>query len=129
MELLKIVLTLTAISVSYGYLLVHDAPRKVVKVLTVDNGGRWGDWHGPHFCAAGTYAVGYNMKVRILLSCWSLQKIIRDSYMNAWIVFFIPDFNQKVSEYDQEIPQSQYCRPAHGTVRKNHRTFIVTIHM
>ena len=46
-----------------GFLVVHDAPRKVVKVLTVDNGGRWGDWHGPHFCADGTYAVGYNMKV------------------------------------------------------------------
>ena len=34
----------------------------------------------------------------------------------------------KVSENDQEIPQS-HCRPTHGTVRKSHRTFIVTIHL
>ena len=32
--------------------------------------------------------------------------------------------NKKKSEYDQEIPQ-----PTHGTVRKIHRTFAVTIHM
>ena len=31
---------------------------------------------------------------------------------------------KKVSECDQEIPQ-----PTHGTVRKNHRTFTVTIHL
>ena len=64
MATVKLVLILIgAISIASAFLLVHDAPRKVVKVLTVDNGGRWGDWHGPHFCAAGTYAVGYNMKV------------------------------------------------------------------
>ena len=66
MEALKI-LVIFAITIcsGNGFLLVHDAPRKVVKVLTVDNGGQWGDWHGPHFCADGTYAVGYNMKVSI----------------------------------------------------------------
>ena len=35
-------------------------------------------------------------------------------------------FRQKVSEYDQEISQS-HSRPTHGTVRKSHRTFIITI--
>ena len=56
------VLTLTSCIIN-AFVVVHDAPRKVVKVLSVDNGGRWGEWHGPHFCAEGTYAVGYEMKV------------------------------------------------------------------
>ena len=71
MECVKLVLILTAIiSFTSAYLLVHDAPRKVVKILTVDNGGGWGDWHAPRFCATGTYVTGYNMKVGDI---WLLQ--------------------------------------------------------
>ena len=66
MEAIRVVSIFSfTICVIDAFLIVHDAPRKVVKVLNVDNGGRWGDWHGPHFCADGTYAVGYNMKVII----------------------------------------------------------------
>ena len=36
--------------------------------------------------------------------------------------------DQKVSEYNQEIPKS-HTRPTHGTVRKSHRTFTETIHL
>lgn len=63
-----------AITTCKGFVLVQNAPRKVVKILTANNGGGWGSWHGPQFCADGTYAVGYNMKVSIFLalSCiWS----------------------------------------------------------
>ncbi|KAK3576978.1 hypothetical protein CHS0354_005981 [Potamilus streckersoni] len=48
-----------------GFIVVNDAPRNVVKILTVANGGQWGDWHGPHFCADGSFAVGYNMKIEL----------------------------------------------------------------
>ena len=34
---------------------------------------------------------------------------------------------EKVSEYDQGIPQSR--RSTHGTVRKGHSTFIVTLQL
>ena len=37
--------------------------------------------------------------------------------------------DQKVSEYDQEIPQSYTAYQPPGTVRKSHRTFIATIHL
>ncbi|KAL3837147.1 hypothetical protein ACJMK2_022525 [Sinanodonta woodiana] len=38
-------------------------PRNVVRNLIVNNGGKWGDWHDPDFCAEGSFAVGYNMKI------------------------------------------------------------------
>lgn len=63
-QIVTILTVLVTIYMNSAFILVHDAPRKVVKVLTVNNGGKWGDWHGPHFCADGTYAVGYNMKVQ-----------------------------------------------------------------
>ena len=46
-----------------SFVLVHNVERNVTSVLTVDNGDRWGDWGPAHFCAAGTFAVGYSMKV------------------------------------------------------------------
>ena len=36
-------------------------------------------------------------------------------------------YHQKVSEYDQKIPQS-LCRPTHGIIRKSQRTLTVTRH-
>lgn len=57
-----------AITTCKGFILLQNAPRKVVKILTVNNGGGWGSWHGPQFCADGTYAVGYNMKASIILA-------------------------------------------------------------
>ena len=47
---------------------MNNVPRKVESILTVTNGGPYGDWHDPHFCAEGTYAVGYNMRVRLAIS-------------------------------------------------------------
>lgn len=46
-----------------NFLLTHDAPRNVTKILTTGNGGRWGYWHPPHYCGTGSFAVGFNMKV------------------------------------------------------------------
>lgn len=37
--------------------------RRVVKTLSVSNGGEFGQWGPPHYCADGAYATGYNMKV------------------------------------------------------------------
>ena len=40
-------------------------------------------------------------------------------------------FVQKVSKYDQEIPQPHiyvHCRPTHDGVRKTHKTLTVTRH-
>ncbi|WAQ93843.1 VMO1-like protein [Mya arenaria] len=48
---------------TFAFVLVHQAPRNVTKVLTVDNGGQWGTWRDPHFCAEGAFAVGYDMKI------------------------------------------------------------------
>ena len=36
---------------------------------------------------------------------------------------------QKVSEYDQEIPQLNSADQPHGTVRNSNRTFIVLVHL
>ena len=47
-----------------SFLVVHKAPRNVTKILSVDNGGRFGTWQTPHFCAEGAYAVGFDLKVR-----------------------------------------------------------------
>ncbi|XP_060553548.1 vitelline membrane outer layer protein 1-like [Ruditapes philippinarum] len=47
-----------------GFLLVHEnIQRNVTKILTVPNGGPWGTWTTKEFCAAGSYAIGYNMKI------------------------------------------------------------------
>ncbi|KAL3881707.1 hypothetical protein ACJMK2_028108 [Sinanodonta woodiana] len=46
-----------------SFILLHNVPRSVVKILTVNNGAQWGDWHYPDFCAEGSFAVGYSMKI------------------------------------------------------------------
>jgi hypothetical protein len=38
--------------------------RTVVKELKVGNGGNYGYWTDPEFCPRGSFASGYNMKVR-----------------------------------------------------------------
>lgn len=45
---------------------VFDQTR-VIKVLSVTNGGRWGTWGEPSFCPPESYAAGYDMKVCIYL--------------------------------------------------------------
>ena len=54
------------VSLANAFMLIHDNRRNVVKTLSVDNGAGWGVWHAPAFCAEGSYAVRYYMKVRIL---------------------------------------------------------------
>ena len=54
------------VSLTSAFLVLHDNRRNVLKTLSVDNGAVWGDWHAPAFCAEGSYAVGYYMKVSIL---------------------------------------------------------------
>ncbi|NXX41537.1 VMO1 protein, partial [Tricholaema leucomelas] len=36
---------------------------EVVEVLSVANGGPWGEWGDPEFCPRGTYATGVQLKV------------------------------------------------------------------
>ncbi|KAK3606746.1 hypothetical protein CHS0354_036543 [Potamilus streckersoni] len=68
-------------------ILFSNEERKIVKVLLADNGGSWGEWHPPRFCAEGAYATGYTMKIEddqhghddtslnaILLRCRFLHK-------------------------------------------------------
>lgn len=46
-----------------GFLLVHNVPRNVTRTLRVSNGGDFGEWGEADFCAEGSFAVGYDMKV------------------------------------------------------------------
>lgn len=46
-----------------GFILEPNAPRNVSKILTVKNGAQWGGWGPSQFCATGTYALGYALKV------------------------------------------------------------------
>lgn len=39
------------------------AQRIVTRVLWVTNGGQWGTWSSPEFCADGYYASGFSLKV------------------------------------------------------------------
>ncbi|XP_052068553.1 vitelline membrane outer layer protein 1 homolog [Mytilus californianus] len=39
------------------------AQRILKEVLSVANGGTWGPWSGPEFCAEGYYATGYSLKI------------------------------------------------------------------
>lgn len=42
---------------------VHYKVRAQTKVLSVNNGGIWGEWGNPEYCPAGTIASGYIMKI------------------------------------------------------------------
>ena len=46
-----------------GLLTSVQAARNVVATLTVNNGGRWGNWHDADFCPSKTYANGFRLKV------------------------------------------------------------------
>jgi hypothetical protein len=48
---------------SNSLILVSNAPRRVIKTLKASNGAPWGGWGPPQFCAEGTYAIGYSIKV------------------------------------------------------------------
>ncbi|KAL3881965.1 hypothetical protein ACJMK2_028347 [Sinanodonta woodiana] len=78
---------LFCIGLAEAFLLVPTEERNIVKRLFTDNGGMWGDWHPPQFCAEGAYATGYTMKIEdnqhghddtslnaILLRCRFLHK-------------------------------------------------------
>ncbi|CAC5412059.1 unnamed protein product [Mytilus coruscus] len=39
------------------------AQRTVTKVLWFNNGGSWGTWSSPEFCAKGYYASGFSLKI------------------------------------------------------------------
>ncbi|XP_071166121.1 vitelline membrane outer layer protein 1-like [Mytilus edulis] len=74
---LKYFVAVLLLCLNEGFLIDHDAPRKVVKVLTAGNGGHWGEWHPPHYCAEGAYAVGFNLKIE------SYQQGLDDTALNA----------------------------------------------
>ena len=61
--LLTTLLAVTLLTPTSSFIVVHNAPRKVTKILSISNGGPYGDWEAPHFCADGSYAVGFDMKV------------------------------------------------------------------
>ncbi|XP_076099033.1 vitelline membrane outer layer protein 1-like [Mytilus galloprovincialis] len=63
MKASKYLLTFSFIFCCESILLINDSPRKVIQILQVDNGGDWGDWNPPQYCAEGHYAIGYNMKM------------------------------------------------------------------
>ncbi|XP_053381801.1 vitelline membrane outer layer protein 1-like [Mercenaria mercenaria] len=56
-------LFLTQLLPGNALILVNNAPRRVIKVLKASNGAPWGGWGPPQFCAEGTYAIGYAIKV------------------------------------------------------------------
>lgn len=49
-----------------SFIVLPNAPRRVVKVLKATNGAHFGYWGLTQFCAEGTYAVGYQLKVKIV---------------------------------------------------------------
>jgi len=61
--MLTVLAFVTVCNLVNGFLLVHNVPRNVTRTLRVSNGGDYGEWGQPHFCAEGSYAVAYDMKV------------------------------------------------------------------
>ncbi|KAH3697635.1 vitelline membrane outer layer protein 1-like [Dreissena polymorpha] len=59
---LIVMLGLFSCTVVCGYLLPGEF-RKVVATLHASNGGGFGSWAEPQYCARSTYAVGYKIKV------------------------------------------------------------------
>ncbi|XP_045187604.1 vitelline membrane outer layer protein 1-like [Mercenaria mercenaria] len=51
---------------------------RVVQTLTVNNGGKWGDWGSAVFCPPGSYAAGYDMKIEPYQGGW-----VDDTAMNG----------------------------------------------
>lgn len=46
-----------------AFILQPQAPRNITMILRVANGAHWGRWGQPEFCASGTFAIGYSLKV------------------------------------------------------------------
>ena len=64
MQLFSITSSVFAVCVIYVISVTECAvTRNVTRTLAVDNGGPWGNWGQVEYCAPGTFAVGYNMKV------------------------------------------------------------------
>ncbi|KAL3881303.1 hypothetical protein ACJMK2_027756 [Sinanodonta woodiana] len=61
---INVFICITLVVVGDAFLLIPNAPRSVVKILAVGNGGPWGSWYQPQYCPSGSYAVGYNMKIQ-----------------------------------------------------------------
>ena len=59
-----VVLFLALVAVSHEADFGVTTDRTVVKELKVTNGGNYGYWTDPQFCPRGSFASGYNMKVR-----------------------------------------------------------------
>ncbi|XP_045186349.2 vitelline membrane outer layer protein 1-like [Mercenaria mercenaria] len=58
-----LLLFLSCLRTGPSFLIAGNAPRRVVKILKVTNGAPWGHWGPPQYCAEGTYAIGYSLKV------------------------------------------------------------------
>uniref|UniRef100_A0A8B9CC90 Vitelline membrane outer layer 1 homolog n=1 Tax=Anser brachyrhynchus TaxID=132585 RepID=A0A8B9CC90_9AVES len=53
----------------------QDLGRSDASVISVSNGGPWGDWAWPEMCPKGSYASGVSFKVQPL--CWARTLLLR----------------------------------------------------
>lgn len=63
----RLFLILFNLSYSINAFLLVAGTRRVVKQLSVTNGGPYGTWKTEEFCPVGYFAVGFNVKVRTLI--------------------------------------------------------------